>query len=127
MKQKIQNQQHYTRIERLRKPVASKIRRKAADIYIDENHLKHIFNRHKAELAKLGLTPLMLVDLVVNGFNQIYKSNTTNSILLVKWNGIPQVVVIELNFALRKEFYEVKTAFIRNKEDFRTLKLLWKK
>ncbi len=96
MKQKIQNQQHYTKIGRLRKPIANKIRRKAADIYIDENHLKHIFNRHKTELAKLGLTPLMLVDLVVNGFNQIYKSNTTNSILLVKWNGIPQVVVIEL-------------------------------
>ncbi len=127
MKQKIENQAQYTKIGRLRKPIADKIRRKSADIYVDENHLKHILLNHKAELAKLGLTPFMLVDLVVNGFNRIYKSNTTNSLFLVKWNGAPNVVVIGLNFAFKKEFYEVKTAFVKNKERFENLKLLWQK
>jgi hypothetical protein len=44
---------------------------------------------------------------------------------LVKWNGTPNVVVIGLNFALKKEFYEVKTAFIREKKKFKALELLW--
>ncbi len=88
MIQKIQNQTHIHKIGRLSLPVAKAIRRKAADIYIDNNHIKHIFNRHKAELAKLGLTPLMFVDVIVNGFNRIYKSNNSDSIFLVKWINI---------------------------------------
>ncbi len=69
----------------------------------------------------------MFVDIVINGFNRIYQSNTTNSLFLVKWNGSPKVAVIELNLAFKNEFYEVRTAFVRNKEDFGNLKLLWQK
>ena len=124
---RIEDQAHYQKIGRLRKPVADEINKPSADIYIDDNHLKHIFNRHKTELAKLGLTPLMFVDLVISKFNRIYKKESRHSILLVQWNGIAKVAAIELNFAFKDEFYEIKTGFTRDKKYFREDDLLWKK
>lgn|GEM_PF-957003 len=123
---RIENQAHYHKIGRLRKPIADEIGKPTADIYIDDNHLKHIFFRHKDELAKIGLTPKMFVDIVINNFNRIYKSNQ-DSLFLVKWNGMPKVAAIELNFAFKREFYEIKTAFVKTKHTFKNLKLLWKK
>ncbi len=82
--------------------------------------------QHRIELAQVGLDPKMFVDLVVNGFNRIYKSKT-GSLFLVKWNGTPKVAVIQLNFALKEEFYEVRTAFIRPKSALKETDLLWKK
>jgi len=124
---RIEDQKHYKKVGRLSPTIAKTIRRKSADIYIDENHVKHIFDRHEKELAKVGLTPLMFVDLVVNNYNRIYKSNNRQSILLVQWNGTPKVAVTELNLAFKNEFYEIKTAFVKTKDTFRNLKLLWKK
>ncbi|MCL2681942.1 MAG: hypothetical protein FWE63_00485 [Bacteroidales bacterium] len=123
---RIEDQAHYYKVGRLRKSVAEQIRRVAADIYISENYLKHIFNRHKKELEGIGITPKVFVDLVVSNFNRIYKG-TGRSILLVLWNGKPKVVAVELNFALKKEFYEVKTATVMRKEFFNDRNLLWKK
>ncbi len=122
----IEHQSHYQKIGRLRKPIADHIGRKPADIYIDENHLKHIFSRHKEDLAKIGLTPQMFIDLVVNNFNRIYKGSG-QSILLVEWSGAPKIVAIELNLAFRKGFYEVKTAFMKPKNKFKQEYLLWEK
>ena len=123
---RIEDQGHYHKIGRLRKPIAEHIRRKSADIYIDDNHLKHIFAHHKDELAMVGQTPRMFVDLVVNHSNRIYLSNK-DSLYLVRWNCVPKVAVIELNLAFKNGFYEVKTAFIKSKHTFKNLKLLWKK
>jgi len=69
----INAQAHYEKVGRLRKPIADAINRKAADIYISENNLKHILLKHGAELEGVGLTPKIFVDLVVMGFNRIYK------------------------------------------------------
>jgi len=124
---RIEDQKQYKKIGRLRKPIADIIGEPAADVYIDDNHLKHIFFEHKNELAKVGLTPLMFVDLVVNNFNRVYKSNNKRSLLLVQWNGTPKVTAIELNLAFKDVFYEINTAFIKRKETFKNLKLLWKK
>ncbi|MDR3350297.1 MAG: hypothetical protein LBN98_01450 [Prevotellaceae bacterium] len=44
---------NYTKVGRLSQPVAKAIRRKAANIYIDDNHLRHIFLRHQEELAAI--------------------------------------------------------------------------
>ncbi|GHU85399.1 hypothetical protein FACS1894153_0540 [Bacteroidia bacterium] len=117
------NQPHYTKVGRLRKPVADAIHRKAANIYLDENHLKHIFNRHEKDLANLGLTPSMFVELVTTNFNRIYEGSG-NSLLLVKWNGMPKVIAIELNFALKEEFYEVKTGLVMEKYKFNKKKVI---
>ena len=122
----IQAQRHYTKVGSLRKSVATQIKRKPADIYISENHLKHIFIRHKSEMEKIGLTPQMFVDLVLNGFNRIYRGKD-EALLLVLWNGKPKVTIIELNLAFEKTSYEVITATIMRKEYLDDRELLWKK
>jgi len=122
----IEDQAHVKKLGRLSPTIAKAIRRKSADIYITENYIKHIFNRHIEELRAIGYTPLEFAKEVVVGFNRIYKG-AGNSILLVKWNGTPKVAAIELNLAFRKEFYEVKTAQIRAKANMKNLELLWQK
>jgi hypothetical protein len=116
----------YQKVGRLRQPVAKAIRRKAANIYINDNHLRHILNRHAEELASVGLDPITLVCLVVNNFNRIYKGKG-QSLLLTIYNGKPKVTAIELNFAIRKGFYEVKTATITRKTYLKDEDLLWQK
>jgi len=122
----IEEQTHAKKLGRLPQSIAKTIRRKSADIYITDNYVKHIFNRHIGELQAIGYTPLDFAKEVITGFNRIYKG-TGDSILLVKWNGTPRVAAIELNFAFQKEFYEVKTAQIRAKENMKNLELLWQK
>jgi len=122
----IEDQTHYKKIGKLKKSIADQISRETADIYVCENHLKHILNRHEVELASIGLTPQMFVDLVVKNFNRIYKGDRT-AILLVLWNGKPKATVIEMNYALQKGFYEIKTATIMRKEFFKNKKMLWEK
>ncbi|MDR0436806.1 MAG: hypothetical protein LBH22_00735 [Bacteroidales bacterium] len=124
---RIKEQRQYQKIGRLRKSIADKIGKPAADIYIDDNHLKHIFNQHKNELAKIGLTPLMFVNLVIDKFNRIYKQESRQSFFLVQWNCIAKVTVIELNFAFKNGFYEIKTAFTRDKKNFKKENLIWEK
>jgi hypothetical protein len=122
----IQEQQQYEKVGRLRKPVADSIKRKAADIYVDYNHLRHILNEHKEDLADFGLTPKLFIGSVIKGFNRIYKGRGS-ALLLVVWNGKANVVVVELNLALRKEFYEVKTASVYRKGFFDKKELLYNK
>ena len=116
----------YEKVGRLKQPVAKAINRKAADIFINQNYLKHILIRHKDELEALGFTPKAFVDLAVENFNMIYEG-TEESLLLVMQNGKPKVVAIEMNFALKNGFYEVKTATVMSKKYFINKKLLWKK
>lgn len=122
----IQDQKQYEKVGRLRKPIADSIRRKAADIYIDHNHIKHILNEHKDDLANFGLTPKIFVDLVIKDFNRIYRGRG-EALFLAVWNGKAKVIVVELNLALKKEFYEVKTASVYRKGFFDNKELLWVK
>ena len=123
---RIEDQAHAQKLGRLSQSVAKAIRRESADIYITENYIKHIFNRHIEELRAVGYTPLDFAKEVVAGFNRIYKG-TEFSILLVKWNGTQKVAAIELNLAFKHNFYEVKTAQMRAKENMKNLELLWQK
>ncbi len=123
---RIEDQPHAKKVGRLKQPIAKAIRRKSADIYITENYFKHIFIEHEKQLAEIGFTPEMFLEVVMKDFNRIYRGKG-NSLLLVKWNGTPKVAAIELNLAFKKEFYEVKTAFIQGKGRFRSDALLWKK
>ncbi|MDR1951635.1 MAG: hypothetical protein LBP96_05340 [Bacteroidales bacterium] len=125
-KTKIQDQPHAKKVGRLTQPVANAIRRKAADVYITDNYIKHIFIGHENDLGAVGLTPLQFVEIVANGYNRVYKGSG-QSLLLVKWNGNPKVAAIEMNLAFKKEFYEIKTAQIREKRRFKVENLLWKK
>ena len=122
----IEEQAHYEKIGRLRKPIADAIKRKAADIYISENHLKHILLQHGTELAMVGLTPKIFVDLVVMGYNRIYKG-TENSLILVIYSENSKVVAIDMNYAFKKGFYEVKTATVMREKSLEKKELLWTK
>ncbi|MDR3350295.1 MAG: hypothetical protein LBN98_01440 [Prevotellaceae bacterium] len=115
---------NYTKVGRLSQPVAKAIRRKAANIYIDDNHLRHIFIQHQEELAAIGFDALTFVQLVVSNYNRIYKGAGA-SLLLVIYNGKPKVTAIELNLVLKYGFYEVKTAAIVRKTFLKEEKLLW--
>jgi hypothetical protein len=119
---------HYTKVGRLKTTIAKSIHRKSADIYISENHLQHIYKRHSAELDALGLTNIEFVRLIINGFNQI-REGKNEALLLVIYNSESnaKVVVIELNLALKKKFYEVKTATAYRKENINKKTLLWQK
>jgi len=123
---RIEDQTHARKLGRLSQSIAKAIRRKSADIYITDNYVKHIFNRHIEELRAIGYTPFDFAKEVVTGFNRVYKG-AGDSILFVKWNGTPRVAAIELNFAFQKDFYEVKTAQIRAKANMKNLELLWQK
>jgi len=122
----IKEQEHYQRVGRLRKPIADSIGRKAADIYVSENHLMHIQLEHGAQLATMGLTPMSLIGIVLGDFNRVYKGSG-HSLLLVVYGEKAKLIAVELNFAFRREFYEVKTAFIASLRFLRDDKLLWKK
>ena len=123
----ITEQTHYKKVGRLKKPIADAIGREPAYIYISQNYMKHIFLRHKKEIAALGFTPKAFVDLVVANFNCIYKGIAGESLLLVIQNGKSKVVAIEINYALKEEFYEVKTAFVTEKNLLEKRELLWTK
>ena len=123
---RIEEQAHVKKLGRLSQPIAKTIRRKSADIYITDNYVKHIFNRHIEELRAVGYTPFDFAKEVVAGFNRIYKG-AGDSILLVKWNGVPKVAAIELNLAFKSGFYEVKTAHIKAKGSLKNKNLLWTK
>ncbi len=70
-------------------------------------------------------TPLLFVDLVINSFNRIYKNkDNEESLLLVRWNGSVKEAVIEMNLVFNRGFYEIKTAFVREKNKFKETELL---
>jgi len=123
---RIEDQKHYKKIGRLSLAIAKAIRRKSADIYIDENHIKHIEINHSKELNSIGFDAETFVCLVVENFNQI-RIGKNESLLLVIYNGKPKVTAIELNYVLKTKFYEVKTATIMSKKRLKSKVILWEK
>ena len=88
--------------------------------------MKHIFLQHRKEITELGFTPKSFVDLVATNFNCIFQGSG-ESLLLVMQNGKSKVIAIEMNYALQKGFYEVKTATVMSKSFLEKRKLLWTK
>lgn len=115
------------KLGRLRMPVAKKAGVRAADIYISQNHVKHIEHVHKKELAQVGLSALEYVRLIVSGFNQIRKGSDT-SILLVVYTETDthHTAAIDLNYCSKKGIWEVRTAQPRSTQAINKKKLLWR-
>ncbi len=65
----------FTKVGRITMPIAKAARMKAADIYVDENHIKHVAGKHKRELSQLGISAVDIVKLVASSFNRIYKAD----------------------------------------------------
>jgi hypothetical protein len=113
------------KVGRLKLTIARKIKRKCADIYLTPNYLKHIERRHKTELTHLGVSAFDFVLKVINSYNQI-RQGSGDSILLIVYDGDLNYTV-GINLCLSGNYWEVKTAEPRKKEDILKRKLLWQK
>ena len=119
----------YIKLGRLKKPIADKIGRKPADIYIEYNYLRHIENGKGEYLISIGHNALSYVKKVVDNFMEIRKGKG-NALLLVayiKENNYVNVAVIELSLVLKSSIYLVKTAMPRRRGMANEEVVLWKK
>jgi hypothetical protein len=118
----------YYKVGRLRKPIADKIRRPAADIYVDDNHLQHVKIKHGRQgIARRNLA-LAYIMVTIDECDAIY-AGSNNALLLVSMRREePDAVVIELlPFDSNTDIYLVKTASRRKAEFFKHKDMLWKK
>lgn len=99
----------------------------AGEIFIETDNpkigIKHIEASHHKELAQLGLTAEDFVKIICRDFNEI-KEGYNNRLLLVKNNGTPKVVVVELEFD--GQAYNLISASPRNKRYLEKKRTLWR-
>lgn len=117
----------YTKIGRLKSTIAKKAHLKCADIYISENQIKHIKNKHCAELEQLGLSAEVYIKTIISNFNEI-REGASDSILLVifeKGNDFHNTAALTLNYSVEEGFWEVKTAQPRNTQNLLKKKKIW--
>ena len=115
----------YIKVGRISVPIARKAHIKAADIYVSKNQLKHIWNIHGNELSTIGIDAITLVKSVCCNFNQIRKGSGSSILLVIYDDRLPKVVAIDLNYSLKNEFWEVKTAEPRRCSTVLKLALIW--
>lgn len=115
------------KVGRLRMTIARAIGRRCADIYISDNHLKHIANAHSKELAQLGIGALENVKLVTASYNQIRQGSGTSLLLVIYSEEHHHTAAIDLNYSTKKGVWGMKTAQPRRNRDIDNRKLLWKK
>ena len=117
----------YTKVGRLKSTIARQAHLKCADIYVSENEIKHIENKHSVELEQLGLPADVYVKTIINNFNEI-REGANGSILLVifeKDNDFHNTAALTLNYSIEEGFWEVKTAQPRNTKNLLKKKKIW--
>lgn len=117
----------YTKVGRLKSTIARQAHLKCADIYVSENEIKHIENKHSVELEQLGLSADVYVKTIINNFNEI-REGANGSILLVifeKDNEFHNTAALTLNYSIEEGFWEVKTAQPRNTKNLLKKKKIW--
>ncbi|MDR0926672.1 MAG: hypothetical protein LBO69_02765 [Ignavibacteria bacterium] len=117
----------YIKLGKLNATIAKQIKRKPADIYIDNSHLRHIRNKHQNQL---GITDnaetLEYVRRLIKNFNMICEGN--NGALLLICNQVKRVdiAIIELMpITQYGDIYQVKSAHIKDKSSIANKTLLW--
>lgn len=114
---------NYIKVGRVSYSVYKQCHIKSADIYITENQIKHIQNKHGNELSKVGLSALEFVSMVCNQFNQIRE--TRDGYMLVVYNtNLSYTAIIELQLC-NKEYWEIKTAGPRRTPTVEKKVLIW--
>lgn len=117
----------YIKVGRLKATVARQAHLKCADIYVSENQIKHIENKHCVELEQLGLSAEVYLKTIISNFNEI-REGTNGSILLVifeKDNEFHNTAALTLNYSIEEGFWEVKTAQPRNTKNLLKKKKIW--
>ncbi len=115
------------KVGRLKAPIAKYIGRNCADIYISHNHIRHIENKHQAELDLLGLDAIEYVRLIAQSFNQI-RQGSDNSLLLVLYRETEKrhpIAAININYSMPEQIWEIKTAGARETSAVEKKELLW--
>ena len=119
----------YIKVGRLNKKIANKIERKAADIFVEYNHLRHIENRRGEYLKSINLNALLYIKKIVDNYTEI-RTGKNESLLLIahiEENDFKNVAVKELNLISTDNIYLVKTAMPRRREMADSEIILWQK
>ncbi len=117
----------YLKVGRLKATIAQEAHLKCADIYVSENQIKHIENKHCVELEQLGLSAEVYLKTIISNFNEI-REGANGSILLVifeKDNEFHNTAALTLNYSIEEGFWEVKTAQPRNTKNLLKKKKIW--
>lgn len=117
----------YVKVGRIRKGVADEAGIKCADVYITRFYIKHIEQRHGAELSSLGVTPIDFVKMILVNYNRIY-AGSDDSIILVVYNNktnLHSAAALKLNYIVKKGIWEIKTAQPRSTRDLERRKRIW--
>ncbi len=94
-------------------------------VWISEKTTKHIAEKHRRELAQLGVSAMDYVSMIASRYNMILQGSG-NSLLLVVYRGESNdVAAIDLNYSLKNEFWEVKTAEPRRCSTVLKSALIW--
>lgn len=94
-------------------------------VWISEKTTKHIAEKHRRELAQLGVSAMDYVSMIASRYNMILQGSG-NSLLLVVYRGESNdVAAIDLNYSTKKGFWEVKTGQPRRYEEIVKRKKLW--
>lgn len=115
----------YTKVGRITMTVARAAHIKAADIYVSPNQLRHIERRHGKEIGSCGLSALGFVENVCKRFNQIRMGSDNSLLLVVYVERLSRVAAITLNYSLKDEFWEIKTAEPRESSAVMKKTLIW--
>ena len=118
---------HYTKVGRIGLSISRKANIPAADIYISDNHLEHIKLQHGKDLSRLGFTANEFVNVVVGSFDQIRKGSGQSLLLVVYNEELLKVAAIELNYSLKKRFWEIKTATPMRVTALGSKSLIWQR
>ncbi len=117
--------QNYQQVGKLPLKVARDLDIKQRNIYISDNNMLHIQKWHKKELEQLGISAKDFVNLVVHLFNQVRKGSGTSLLLVVYNVELHYVAAIDLNYSLKNDFWEIKTAQPRRTKEVEKQTLLW--
>lgn len=115
----------YIKVGRICATLAREAHIRAADIYISRNYLTHVANKHRVELSQIGLDALTFVKAVCRDFNQIRQGSRTSLLLVVYGGEMSHVAAIDLNYSVKDNFWEIKTASPRNSEAVKRKPLVW--
>lgn len=115
----------YIKVGRISMTVAKNAGIRCADIYISKNQITHIWNKHSKELEAIGFSSVDFVSSICKNFNQIRIGSGTSLLLVIYNEKLPYVAAIDINYSLKKEFWEIKTAEPRRVSKVDKRPLIW--
>ncbi len=128
---KAHNESQYIKIGRVRLHSWINEKLPAADILISEREIVHIANKHKQELASLGMEAFNYVTMIINQSNEVRKDDRDALFFVVcgartSDSDLEQCAVVELKIEWmgRKKVYVIKSARPMNWGRLRKIELV---